>query len=105
MNNQTPKKPDAQTNALDGGQVHECDDHASCRQMLSTLGDYIDGILSEDLCANLEQHMQGCQRCRIVVNTMKKTIELYQDIDDDNCLPVDVRERLYLRLNLDDYLK
>jgi anti-sigma factor RsiW len=88
-----------------GVEVHECEDHESCRQLLSTLGDYVDGTLSGDLCTELEQHMKDCQRCRVVVNTMKKTIELYHETSEDTHLPDDVRERLYLRLNLDDYLK
>ncbi len=85
--------------------VHECEDRESCKQLLSTLGDYVDGTLSSELCAELEQHMQGCERCRVVVDTMKKTIELYHETSEDTALPEDVRERLYLRLNLDDYLK
>ncbi len=85
--------------------IDECEDHASCRQLLSTLGDYVDGTLSAELCSELERHMKDCPRCRIVVNTLKKTIELYQETDEDTPLPEDVRERLYLRLNLEDYLK
>ncbi len=85
--------------------IDECEDHASCKQLLSTLGDYVDGTLSAELCSELEHHMKDCQRCRIVVNTLKKTIELYQEADEDTPLPEDVRERLYLRLNLEDYLK
>lgn len=85
--------------------MHACEDHESCKQLLSTLGDYVDGTLSGELCAELEQHMKGCERCRVVVDTMKKTIELYQETSEETELPDDVRERLYLRLNLDDYLK
>ncbi len=83
----------------------ECEDHESCRQLLSTLGEYVDGDLSGELCAELERHMKDCQRCRIVVNTMKKTVELYQETGEETHVPDDVRERLYLRLNLEDFLK
>ncbi len=86
----------------------ECEDHdehGSCRQLLSTLGDYVDGELSAELCAEIERHMQDCQRCRIVVDTMKKTIELYQETGEETHMPKAVRERLYTRLNLEDYLK
>lgn len=76
-----------------------------CHDMLSTLSEYIDGELSPELCAILESHLSGCQRCRIVVNTLKKTVELYHETDDDPNLPDDVRERLFLRLNLEDYMK
>jgi hypothetical protein len=83
----------------------ECEDHESCRQLLSTLGDYVDGTLSGELCARLEHHMKDCRRCRIVVNTMKKTIELYQETGEETPLPDDVHERLFLRLDLEDFLK
>lgn len=98
MNHQTRKKPVHI-------QVHECEDHQSCRELISTLSDYVDGELSEELCAELEQHMKNCQRCRIVVDTMRMTIELYHETGAETNLPEDVRERLYLRLKLDDYLK
>ena len=48
--------------------LDECQDHESCRQLLSTLGEYVDGTLSGDLCAELERHMKDCQRCRVVVD-------------------------------------
>lgn len=83
--------------------IHEAGE--SCQQMLSTLGEYVDGDLNEALCRELERHMQDCQRCRIVVDTLRKTVELYQDTGEQDDLPAGVRERLYLRLNLEDYMK
>jgi anti-sigma factor RsiW len=83
--------------------IHE--NFESCSQFLSCLGEYVDGALSPDLCAELERHMCDCTRCRVVVDTMKKTVELYQVFAEDTQMPAEVRERLYLRLNLEDYLK
>lgn len=82
-----------------------CDEHENCRQLLSSLGEYVDGTLSSELCAEIDRHMKDCQRCRIVINTMKKTVELYQETGEEIQLPEAVRERLFLRLNLEDYLK
>lgn len=97
-----------QTNPDIAEQVHIhviCEEHENCRQLLSSLGEYVDGTLSPELCAVLERHMIDCQRCRVVVDTMKKTVELYQETGEETHLPEDVRERLFLRLNLEDYLK
>ncbi len=78
--------------------------HETCKQLLSFLGDYVDGSLGEDLCAVIEKHMQGCNRCQVVVNTLKKTVELYQETaEDEDDLPADVRTRLFVRLHLDDF--
>lgn len=79
--------------------------HETCSELLSSLGEYVDGSLDADVCAVIEQHMRGCQRCRVVVDTLKKTIELYHETADQPSIPVDVKERLYLRLNLEDFKK
>jgi hypothetical protein len=39
------------------------------------------------------------------VNTLRKTIELYEQTATPAELPQDVRERLFFKLELDDYLK
>jgi predicted anti-sigma-YlaC factor YlaD len=77
----------------------------TCSQLVASLSDYVDGVLDPSLCTMLEQHLQNCQKCRIVVNTLRKTIELYREPASSDELPQDVRARLFLRLNLDDYLK
>jgi predicted anti-sigma-YlaC factor YlaD len=83
----------------------EQESHPCCSDLLSSLGAYIDGDLKNELCAEIEQHMKECPRCRIVVNTMKKTIELYQESAEETRLPGDVRERLFVRLDLEEYIK
>ena len=45
---------------------------------MGNLSEFIDGELQAELCAELEQHLEGCDNCRIVVNTLRKTIELYK---------------------------
>ena len=75
-----------------------------CNHYLPGLSDYLDGELNPELCVELERHMVECEKCRIVVDTTRKTIELYQTTTDSQRAPTDVKERLYKRLNLEDYL-
>ncbi len=84
---------------------HNHAEEGNCQELLSSLGEYIDGALSAELCAEIERHLKGCNRCRVVVNTLKKTVELYQETANDTAVPDEVRERLYLKLNLENYLK
>lgn len=72
-----------------------------CRDILTNLNDYIDGDLDRKLCQDIEAHIESCSDCQIVVNTLKKTIKLYQITGQETALPEDVRKRLYARLNLD----
>lgn len=77
-------------------------DHDHCKEYLSQFSDYIDGELSPELCASLEAHMRDCDNCRIVVNTLHKTIDLYHTFPQENTLPENVRSRLFARLKLDE---
>lgn len=80
-------------------------DHETCSQLLLSLGEYVDGALSQDLCAEVEKHMKDCDRCQVVVNTLKKTIELYHDAACEENMPDDVRKRLFIKLNLEDFTR
>lgn len=77
-------------------------EHGHCKEYLSQFSDYIDGELSPELCARLEAHLRDCENCRVVVNTLRKTINLYHTFPQEDPLPQGVRTRLYARLKLDD---
>jgi predicted anti-sigma-YlaC factor YlaD len=68
-----------------------------CRTMLEGLNLYIDGELETELCKQLETHLKNCDRCRIVLDTTKKTIQFYRD-ETPVELPMDIRERLHAAL-------
>ena len=71
----------------------------NCRHMLGDLSDYLDGEASEELCAEIEQHMAHCEDCRVVVDTLHKTVVLYRDLPQP-ALPAGARDRLYRSLAL-----
>lgn len=80
--------------------------HTTCENLLSSLSDFIDGELSDDLCLEIQKHIEQCDNCRIIVNTTRKTIDLvHASTQTKSGVPDDVRNRLFKRLNLDDYLK
>jgi predicted anti-sigma-YlaC factor YlaD len=74
-----------------------------CHELLASLSDYVDGVLEEQLCLEIDRHMASCENCRIVVDTLRKTISLYRTTTKPPEVPTEVRERLYRRLNLEDY--
>jgi len=75
-------------------------DHSVCHELLEQVSDYIDGDLEPGLCRELEAHLAGCPDCRIMVDTVRKTITLYH-ADAPTQLPPEVEERLYRVLKLD----
>ncbi len=78
--------------------------HTNCEELLGSLSAYIDDDLSPELCQELEKHLAGCDNCRVVLNTTRRTIDLVQMPLERGALPEEVRERLFKRLNLDNYL-
>ena len=76
-----------------------------CKQLLGNLSEYIDGDLQAELCAEIEAHLKDCDNCRVVINTLRKTVELYEQTAEPAGLPDAVRERLFLKLDLKDFLK
>jgi hypothetical protein len=74
-----------------------------CRELLAGLSDYIDGEASEQLCAAIQKHISGCEKCRVVVDTLRMTVNLYRELPKTD-LGAERREELYRVLDLSDYL-
>jgi len=75
-------------------------DHNTCQGILAYISDYVDGELEVTLCAELEAHLAGCRNCRVMVDTVRKTILLYHS-EAPAELPSGVEERLYKVLKID----
>ncbi len=75
-----------------------------CKQLLGNLSEYIDGELQAELCAEIEEHLKDCDNCRVVIDTLRKTVELYEQVAEPAGLPEAVRERLFHKLELKDFL-
>jgi anti-sigma factor RsiW len=73
-----------------------------CRQLLGQLNEYVDGDLADDLCHVLESHLDGCADCRVVLDSLTKTISLYRGLREVPLeLPPAVEQRLMQRLERD----
>lgn len=70
-----------------------------CKEMLASLSGYLDGELDPQVCAEIDRHMAECGDCRVVVDTLRKTVILYRQHGHAD-LPDDARARLYAVLNL-----
>jgi len=75
-----------------------------CQDLLNNISAYIDGELDDELCGKIEAHIESCPNCKVVVNTLKKTIQLYQDDGESETFPLDARHRLFAALDLDEDL-
>ena len=54
-----------------------------CQHLLGQLSDYVDGELEQTMCEEIERHLADCQNCRVVVDTLSKTVALYRTQGQD----------------------
>jgi len=76
----------------------------NCKQLFDSLSEFVDGTLQQAFCDEIERHIANCENCRVVIDTLKKTIYLYHETAGEPTIPSDVRTRLFQRLNLDDFI-
>ena len=65
----------------------------NCTDFLAKLTDYFDGQIDSDLLAEVKQHLGTCHHCEVVVDTTRKTIDVYRN-DKSYELP----ESLHVRM-------
>jgi len=53
-----------------------------CDELLKLLNEYVDGEIDPAFCKEFEQHLAGCDPCKIVVDTIRKTILIYKKRSD-----------------------
>jgi anti-sigma factor RsiW len=66
----------------------------TCAEFLALLDDLIDGSVSPETRAQLQEHLRGCEHCEVTLNTTRKTIEIYRS-NEIYDLPSGLRERLH----------
>lgn len=49
-----------------------------CNEVLEQLAEYLDSDARAELCRAIEEHLTHCRDCRIEVDTVRRTIVLYQ---------------------------
>ena len=82
--------------------MHE--DHSDCEKIQASLSDYVDGELAKGLCIEIEKHLVDCENCQMVVNTLRKTVDLYRASSENTQVSASVMQRNYMRDNHDHFL-
>jgi len=64
-----------------------------CKEVIQKLSEYLDGELPPDLASDLRRHLEGCDDCGIIVDTTRKTIDIFCNTEPAP-LPENVQQRL-----------
>lgn len=72
----------------------------ACKDLKSQLSGFIDGELDDAVCQEILHHLEGCENCRIMIDTLKKTVVLYREEPREE-IPTQVHNRLFKVLDLE----
>jgi anti-sigma factor RsiW len=74
----------------------------NCTDFLAKLTDYFDGQIDADLLVEVREHLGSCHHCEVVVNTTRKTIDIYrheQPYEFPDALATRLRSAIMARCN------
>jgi len=66
----------------------------TCTEFLQILDDVIDESIAAETRAEIEAHLRKCGHCEVVLDTTRKTIEIFR-CHEIYELPTEVSERLH----------
>jgi len=66
----------------------------TCKQFLQELNDYLDPSIDPETKRHLESHVAACPNCFVVVDTTKRTIQVYKGMEPKT-VPEDLKNRLW----------
>ena len=70
----------------------------TCKELFAELSEYLDGTVQEDVRRHLDKHVAECPNCWVVVDTTKKTLQIYKGMDPQP-LPEELHSRLMKALD------
>jgi RNA polymerase sigma-70 factor, ECF subfamily len=50
--------------------------HKHCRDLFARLSDYIDGVLEDDFCAQMQKHLSDCEPCLAFLASLEHVVKL-----------------------------
>jgi predicted anti-sigma-YlaC factor YlaD len=74
-----------------------------CRRLLGSLSAYLDGEAEARVCQAIQEHLASCEDCRVVVDTLRRTISLVHQ-SPVPALSSAARERLWQVLQQEGFV-
>jgi len=69
------------------------DRECRCEEIFAALSEYLDEDVDDELCARIEQHMEGCGPCRDFLESLRRTVAWLSEQPAPE-LPPRMRERI-----------
>ena len=65
----------------------------TCKDFLNELSEFLDESVGPEVRQKLEAHVSECPNCWVIVDTTKKTLQVYKGMEAQE-IPEDMRSRL-----------
>jgi anti-sigma factor RsiW len=65
-----------------------------CKDFLARLSDYVDEELEKQFREAIDEHAATCPRCKVVLDTLGRTITVFQEGTEAASIPAGAHERL-----------
>ena len=72
------------------------------QEIYNQICDYMGEDMDAPACKEVADHLASCPKCKVYFDTVRKTVTLCREIEKEEEVPPDVKERLYKVLNLDN---
>ncbi len=69
-----------------------------CQELFARLSEFLDGELTEEICQEIQAHMEGCEPCQALSRTLQRTVELCRQLPS-RPLPEETRRALWALLH------
>jgi len=69
-------------------------------KIVKQICDFMGEDIDSPACKEVADHLNMCPTCRVQFDTVKKTVTLCREMNDDKKLPEDVNNRLFKVLDL-----
>ena len=72
------------------------------KEVYKQICDFMGEDLDAPVCKEVAEHLENCPKCKVYLDTVKKTVTICQETEKEKELPQDIKKRLFKVLNLGD---
>lgn len=73
-------------------------------ELYKKICEYLGCDLDSEPCQQIKEYLAECPGCRVYVDKLKKTVNVYKTADNCDEIPAKVCTELFVSLNLDDQI-
>ena len=72
------------------------------KEVYKQICDFMGEDLDAPVCKEVAEHLESCPKCKVYLDTVKKTVTICQETEKEEQIPDEIKNRLFKVLNLGD---